>query len=1813
MATQVQFRRGTTSQNNAFTGAQGELTIDTDVYTLRIHDGTTAGGKVVPTLTATQTFTNKTLGTSSVWNGNVIALGYGGTGAALSGVAGAVAYSTGSALALSLAGTSGQVLTSGGTSGPTWVNASSLSTGVATTATTATNIAGGSAGYFPYQSDTNTTAFIAPGSAYSLFMSNGSSSAPTWTTALSNLSSIAISATTDASSITTGVLTVAGGVGISKKLYVGNDLAVAGNTTITGNLTVNGTTTTVNSTTLTVDDKNIELGSVDTPTDITANGGGITLKGATDKTLNWVSSTAAWTSSEHVDIASGKSYYVNGTAVLSSTTLGSGVTSSSLTTVGTIGTGTWQGTIVAGQYGGTGVNNTGKTITLGGNLTTSGAYATTLTATNTTSVTLPTTGTLATLAGAETLTNKTIGAATIAGHLIPDTDITYDLGATGYRFRDLYLSGSTIKLGSATISSTGNAVNLPASSTFTSPVITTSITTPSTTFALVNDTATTVNFAGASTTTAIGSTSSGTTTIGYDANIKHDLTVDGDVQIKGGDLTTNQTTFNVINTTATTVNAFGAATTIGIGANSGTLTIGNPTVVGTQTIQNLYNTTATTVNAFGAATTIGIGASTGTLTVNNSATVFNSTSNIKLPVGDIAARPGSPSAGMVRYNSEISSFEGYASGAWSSLGGVKSVDGLTYILAETSAGASNDELEFYTATDASNTAKQGGWNKTRLLVNTPILVTSQASLSEYPNALIISANGDTTNNEAYIVGVVGEGVASGTDSTQWGVGVYGAGTSKGSTKSAGVIGKGIVYSTSDTGSSVGVRGLATDTHASGLNVGLYSDASGSAVNNYALYMNTGDIFSGAAQTWLLKDNNSAALSLDATGKTGIIKVITTDSAEGVTMSGTLGVTGDFKVNTDKFTVAASSGNTVVAGTLNVTGNTTLTGDLAVNGSDITTTGSGTATVFNTNALTLNMGGAATAVSIGASTGTTTVNNALAVTGDTTLTGDLAVNGGDVTTTATSFNLINATATTLNIGSAASTARLGATSGTLTLGNPTVVGTQTTQNLYNTVATTINLGAAATTINMGSAASGAAVNVGKDLYVAGNLYVTGTQSTGSISTISGSDSAIYTNAGNAGNTREIGLIGTYVVSSTTHYTGLLRDHNDSVYKFYDSTTAPVAGTTQDFAGATYSGIKIGSSIFAGSSSGTTTVQANASASGTLTLPAATDTLIGKATTDILTNKTYDTAGTGNVFKINGTQVSSVTGTGSTAVLSTLPTFGSTGINFSGSSTGTTTLVASATASGSLILPAASDTLVGKATTDTFTNKTFNTADTGNSFSINSNAITGYTGTGATVVLSAAPTITGHPTIEGVTSTGATGSGAFVFATSPSLTTPVLGVASATTINKVTITAPATSATLTIADGKTLTASNSLTFTGTDSSSVAFGAGGTVVYTSNKLSVHASTTSSELAGIISDETGSGSLVFATSPTLVTPTLGVATATSINKMAITAPATGSTLAVADGKTFTVNNTITIAGTDSTTITLPSTTGTVALNNQTHYIGTTSIAINRASASQSLTGITSIDGSAATLTTARAIYGNNFDGSAALTQIIASTYGGTGNGFTKFSGATTSEKTYTLPDATCTILTSNAAVTAAQGGTGIASYTIGDILYASGTTTLSKLAAGTSGYVLASGGAGVAPSWVVGHSGTSGDNQFNSIGIGTAASGTAGMLRATNSITSYYSDERLKTRKGNIQNALAKVMSLDGFHYNANETAVELGYDSSINEVGLSAQQVQAVLPEVVVPAPIDDKYLTIHYERMIPLLVEAIKEQQKQIEELKAKLGN
>lgn len=108
-------------------------------------------------------------------------------------------------------------------------------------------------------------------------------------------------------------------------------------------------------------------------------------------------------------------------------------------------------------------------------------------------------------------------------------------------------------------------------------------------------------------------------------------------------------------------------------------------------------------------------------------------------------------------------------------------------------------------------------------------------------------------------------------------------------------------------------------------------------------------------------------------------------------------------------------------------------------------------------------------------------------------------------------------------------------------------------------------------------------------------------------------------------------------------------------------------------------------------------------------------------------------------------------------------------------------------------------------------------------------------------------------------------------------------------------------------------------------------------------------------------------------------------------------------------------------------------------------------------------------------------------------------------------------------------------------------------------------------------------------------------------GTITATENIIASFSDENLKTIQGYIVNALDKVCTLDTFYYTPNETALELGAKDGMF-VGLSAQQVQKVMPEAVAPSPLSSEYLTIKKEDLIPYLVESIKELRKEIEELK-----
>ena len=232
-----------------------------------------------------------------------------------------------------------------------------------------------------------------------------------------------------------------------------------------------------------------------------------------------------------------------------------------------------------------------------------------------------------------------------------------------------------------------------------------------------------------------------------------------------------------------------------------------------------------------------------------------------------------------------------------------------------------------------------------------------------------------------------------------------------------------------------------------------------------------------------------------------------------------------------------------------------------------------------------------------------------------------------------------------------------------------------------------------------------------------------------------------------------------------------------------------------------------------------------------------------------------------------------------------------------------------------------------------------------------------------------------------------------------------------------------------------------------------------------------------------------------------------------------------------------------------------------------------------------------------------------------IATLYGGTGltsftNGGAVYATSTSALTTGTLP--------------VASGGTGITTApTSGSLLVgtSAGAYTSTTLT-GTVNRITVTNTSGVITLSAPQDIALTSNPQFGSLGIGTASSGTAGEIRATNQITSYYSDERLKEDIVEITDALEKVMALRGVTYKPNSLAESLGYKKQ-NEVGVIAQDVEKVLPEAVKPAPFDimlfenteisrsgENYKTVQYEKLVPLLIEAIKELNKEIQQLKEK---
>ena len=275
----------------------------------------------------------------------------------------------------------------------------------------------------------------------------------------------------------------------------------------------------------------------------------------------------------------------------------------------------------------------------------------------------------------------------------------------------------------------------------------------------------------------------------------------------------------------------------------------------------------------------------------------------------------------------------------------------------------------------------------------------------------------------------------------------------------------------------------------------------------------------------------------------------------------------------------------------------------------------------------------------------------------------------------------------------------------------------------------------------------------------------------------------------------------------------------------------------------------------------------------------------------------------------------------------------------------------------------------------------------------------------------------------------------------------------------------------------------------------------ITSTGNAAVLGSFTSAQLLAALTDETGTGAAVFATSPTLVTPALGT-------------PASGVV---------------------------------------TNLTGTASININ---------------------------------GTVGATTATTASFTGT---------------TFTLDQKSNTAFATPAALTA-TGSRSFASTVSGGAVMGFGTTNDVALMNRAGTVCL-----GVGPN-------TTAINIPGALAVtGTLASGAltvTGAITATSEITAYFSDARLKDFHGTIDNALNKVNSLNGYYFTENEVAKSLGYDNDARQVGVSAQEVLAVMPEVIGVAPIDGEYMAVRYEKLVPLLIEAIKELTAKVTELEKK---
>jgi hypothetical protein len=502
--------------------------------------------------------------------------------------------------------------------------------------------------------------------------------------------------------------------------------------------------------------------------------------------------------------------------------------------------------------------------------------------------------------------------------------------------------------------------------------------------------------------------------VGTEFSVGSNVTLSGDLAVNGGDITTTATTFNLINANATNVNFAGAATTLEIGAATGTTNINNnldvdgdvnidggDLTVSTTTF-NLANTTATTGNLFGAGTTITIGAATGTTNIRHNLDVD----------GDVNIDGGDLTVSTSTFNlANANATTGNLFGAATTLNLANTASAQTVSIGNASTGASTYNLGTgATSTGNTKTVNLGTGGVTGSTTNVNIGSTIGSTTTVNSGTLVGAL---TTQNVFNTVATV--------------VNAFGA---------AGTIGIGATSGTLTVNNPTVVGTQTT--------VNLW-DTTSTTVNAF-----------GAATAVNIGANTGTATLRNPT-------VVGTQT--------TVNLWNTTSTTVNAFGAATSIVMGAATGTTSIRNNLDVDGTVNIDGNSLTTSAA-TFNLINTNATAVNFAGAATALEIGAATGTTNINNNLDVDGD------VNIDGGDLTVSTATFNLANTTATTGNLFGAGTAVNIGAATGTLTVGNPTLTmtnGTAFNMNGANPSIASSNTGTASifneniTAVNFGQAA------------------------------------------------------------------------------------------------------------------------------------------------------------------------------------------------------------------------------------------------------------------------------------------------------------------------------------------------------------------------------------------------------------------------------------------------------------------------------------------------------------------------------------------------------------------------------------------------------------------------------------------------------------------------------------------------------------------------------------------------------------------------